>query len=347
MATTGTVIPTPAAGSTDWTAWIAKTDRSFKTMAAISLTEFDTTTVPQIAAGSVINVNGAYCQFDEDTDINSIGSVGDGTVYVKFVVSGASVTPTATAVAPSWSDAKQGWYVGNDRYRFEMIKSGSSYNDKKNIEDRNIEIPKRNAFFDDDGIFTVPLNVSKLYISGVGHGASGSNGSAGAGLPGGSGGKCGQYVIRYELAVTEGEEIAITIPSNSDPCTFGAYLSLVLGTGRGVNSSGGSGGTSGGAGGDGEFLGGFGATGTGASSGGGGGCGTPFGIPVEIASNGSNADTSGGAGGYGGGGGGGASSTNGGNGGNGIRGGGGGGGGGGLTPGSGGSGGRGCFYIEW
>lgn len=92
----------------------------------LTLTNYDNTTAPEIAAGSVIEVNGALYEFTANTVIS--GSPSDGTVYIYFVPSGdpdpdirtATLTPTYTNTAPTWSDSKQGWYGtgGSANYRY-------------------------------------------------------------------------------------------------------------------------------------------------------------------------------------------------------------------------------------
>jgi hypothetical protein len=83
----------------------------------LTLTEMATTTVPEIAAGSRVEVGGAFFKFDSNEAISTTDpvtgtTVADGTVYVmlKPAVDGLSITAVFTATAPTWSDAKQGWY---------------------------------------------------------------------------------------------------------------------------------------------------------------------------------------------------------------------------------------------
>jgi hypothetical protein len=83
----------------------------------LTLTEMTTTTVPAIAAGSRIEVGGAFFKFDSDeaistTDPATTATVADGIVYVmlKPSVDGLTISAVFTATAPTWSDAKQGWY---------------------------------------------------------------------------------------------------------------------------------------------------------------------------------------------------------------------------------------------
>jgi len=103
---------------------------------ALTLTEYDTTTKPAIAAGSKVEINGALFKFDSEDAIS--GSPSDGDVYILLTPSGDSVTASFTNTAPTWSDSKQGWYGtgGSENYRyanFVMTKSGTDYSDKKTL----------------------------------------------------------------------------------------------------------------------------------------------------------------------------------------------------------------------
>ena len=102
----------------------------YKGLFKLSLTDFDTDVRPQVAVGSVIDLNGSLYLFDEDT----AGTVtpDDGIVYMKIVPSGSTASVVFTSVAPSWSDEKQGWYfpLSSHRYIAKMIKSGTAYSQK-------------------------------------------------------------------------------------------------------------------------------------------------------------------------------------------------------------------------
>lgn len=106
------------------------TDKTFKGYHQLTLTNYDNTTVPAIAAGSAIEVNGALFKFDSEEAIT--GSPSDGTVYVTIVPGTTDCTAAFTNTAPTWSDSKQGWYGtgGSANYRYVeyvMTKSGSNY----------------------------------------------------------------------------------------------------------------------------------------------------------------------------------------------------------------------------
>lgn len=91
--------------------------------------------------------------------------------------------------------------------------------------------------FTSNGTFTVPSNVSTIYVSAVaGGGGGGGSGSANSGVAGGAGGGgAGQFVIKQAYTVTPGGTISITIGSGG---TSGA----AAGSGGGAGGDGGAGG---------------------------------------------------------------------------------------------------------
>jgi hypothetical protein len=97
---------------------------------ALTLTEFLTTTIPQVAAGSKVEVNGGLYKFDTNETIAGTPAAGDN--YILLKPSGDTITAEWTTTAPTWSDSKQGLYGtgGNANYRyahFKVNKSGSNY----------------------------------------------------------------------------------------------------------------------------------------------------------------------------------------------------------------------------
>lgn len=86
---------------------------------AVSLTEWATTTVPKIAAGSIVECDGVLYKAAADETIS--GSPSDGTVYIKLVPAGSTCTAEFTNTAPIWNTSKQGWYSptgGEESYRY-------------------------------------------------------------------------------------------------------------------------------------------------------------------------------------------------------------------------------------
>jgi len=107
---------------------------------ALSLTEMDTTTIPKIAAGSIIDLNGTLIYFDADETI--VGTPVNGVTYIKLIYSAGIVTAEWTATAPVFEPTKNGWYgVGANlghRYVAKTIKATASYTGKLLLDTSNI-----------------------------------------------------------------------------------------------------------------------------------------------------------------------------------------------------------------
>ena len=132
-------------GDVNLTSLMASVDAERIGFCAVSLTNYDNTSEPEIAEGSKIEVNGALFKFDADEAIG--GSPSDGTVYIKLIPVSTSITAEFTNTAPTWDTEKQGWYSptpGEENYRylpFGMIKSGASYSDKyEKISNSNVKV---------------------------------------------------------------------------------------------------------------------------------------------------------------------------------------------------------------
>ena len=114
-------------------------DKAFKGFHQVSLTNYNTTSESAIAAGSVVEVNGAFYKFDSDESIT--GSPSDGTVYIYLVPSCYTVTAAYTNDAPTWSDSKQGWYgtgaSANYRYIGGVTKNSTDWTYKFILIDKN------------------------------------------------------------------------------------------------------------------------------------------------------------------------------------------------------------------
>ena len=122
------------------------TDKAFKGLDQLTLTHMTDTTVPAIAAGSVIEVNGVLIKFDTEeaistTDPHTSATVANGIVYIY--INGTTMTASFTATAPTWSNSKQGFYGlttwANWRYiPVAMLKATSSYSGKSYFIYRNL-----------------------------------------------------------------------------------------------------------------------------------------------------------------------------------------------------------------
>jgi hypothetical protein len=98
----------------------------------LSLTNFSNTLEPAVAAGSVIEVGGSLYTVTVDEAITGwAGIANDTDCYIKMVP-GSPMTAVFVTAAPTWSHAKQGWYVGNDRYVAGLHRgaSAAAYEDK-------------------------------------------------------------------------------------------------------------------------------------------------------------------------------------------------------------------------
>ena len=125
----GAVVVTPSTGAAWATAW-EQFEGIRKGMIALSLTNYDATTVPQIASGSWIEAAGSIYKWTGNDSIT--GSLtSDAINYVTMVPSGsgasAILTPTWSDSAPTWSDAYQGYYSGTTRYAGGCYYDGTNY----------------------------------------------------------------------------------------------------------------------------------------------------------------------------------------------------------------------------
>jgi len=85
---------------------------------SLSLTNFDNDSLPAIAAGSKVEVAGAFFTFNAETAIDSTHWAGIGLGYMAYIMLTPSGTPGSqtlsaswTSAAPTWVDSKQGWYA--------------------------------------------------------------------------------------------------------------------------------------------------------------------------------------------------------------------------------------------
>jgi len=85
---------------------------------ALSLTEYSTSAAASIAAGSVVEIAGAFFTFAGDEAINASSwtSIVTGTTaYITLTASGTAgsqiVDAAYTSTAPTWRDDFQGWYA--------------------------------------------------------------------------------------------------------------------------------------------------------------------------------------------------------------------------------------------
>lgn len=104
----------------------------------ITITNLDDDTAPQVTAGAIFENNGAL--FENTvlaTPTGYAGMTNSTTFYLYYDESGGVFIFSNTA--PTWSDAKQGWYNGNDRAFFAMYKDsgGTLYQNKHILKGSN------------------------------------------------------------------------------------------------------------------------------------------------------------------------------------------------------------------
>lgn len=147
----GTKLNTYAIGDVDLTNIMTVLDQTrIGGVMQVSLTNLSNTTVPAIAAGSFLEVAGAlYLVSTEEaistTDPVTGSAVVDGSIYVMAIPSGSSISFSFTDTAPTWSDAKQGWYgtgtYAGCRYVGRVKKSSSSYINKRTLDNYAVLAP--------------------------------------------------------------------------------------------------------------------------------------------------------------------------------------------------------------
>lgn len=82
-----------------------------------NISNYDNTSEPKIQAGSIIEVGQElYEKAAGEESITGWSGIGNGTqAYIYIVPSGSTATVIFSTTAPTWSDAKNGWYNGNNR----------------------------------------------------------------------------------------------------------------------------------------------------------------------------------------------------------------------------------------
>jgi hypothetical protein len=125
----GAIIYTPDTGD-DWASAWQQVEYARKGKLGLSLTHYDDTSLPAVAAGSWAEVVGSIYKWASEEAIS--GSLtGSAINYIKLVPGGsgdtAIVTATWTDSAPTWSDSYQGWYSGTSRYVGGCYYDGSNY----------------------------------------------------------------------------------------------------------------------------------------------------------------------------------------------------------------------------
>jgi hypothetical protein len=284
---------------------------------AVSLTNFDSSALSAIAAGSKVEIAGAFFTFtvDEAIEASTWTAITTGnTAYIALIPAGVAgsqtVTARFTATAPVWSTSKQGWYASAGSSTRVI---GSVYKNEATVQlQKRIFEPRQDYAFrgivelitTGSGYWTVPSDVTRIRVTCVGGGGGGSAGESSNG-GGGGGGTNISLVTATVIDVLPGQLIAYSVGaggaggaptgglgSDGVDTTFGT-ITGGKGYGGKVNYPRGGAGSLGGAGAGGNP----GSGGPGAGSGGGAGASGGFGSTLP------------GVAGYGGGGGGGGFTT--------------------------------------
>lgn len=159
----------------------------------LSLTNFTTDDEPTIAAGSVVEISGTLYSVTGNESITGWAGISNGPAWIKLVPDGTDpFTAEYTDVAPTWLDAKQGWYegTGTDRYVAGLTKTGASgYEDKFNMTavERGAFYPQgifpfsRRDMITTTGSWVVPQGVNLIRVIVTGGGGAGGTVSANGG----------------------------------------------------------------------------------------------------------------------------------------------------------------------
>ena len=86
---------------------------------ALTLTNYTGSAVSAIAAGSSVEIAGAFFLFSSEESVTGLSAIATAaTAYVALMPSGTAgsqiVSASWTATAPTWSESKQGWYTSTD-----------------------------------------------------------------------------------------------------------------------------------------------------------------------------------------------------------------------------------------
>jgi hypothetical protein len=119
----------------------------------ISLTDFDLTSVSQIALGSRIEISGSVIKFIANESMGTNwAAMSAGIVYAY--INGTTYVSTYTETAPVWNTEKQGWYdaTGAHRYYAKLVKDAGSLYTQKTLYS-NI----KNVMYTNDGLANITL----------------------------------------------------------------------------------------------------------------------------------------------------------------------------------------------
>lgn len=132
----GSLITAPTNGDTDWSGFVSIVQKVYRQFNFVNLTNSTSTGLPEIEAGSYTSINGAMYSLapssgGNETITGATGISGGSELYIKATVAGSSVTCSFTTTPPTWSQAKGGYFDGDDKYIGGCYKStGGRYQTK-------------------------------------------------------------------------------------------------------------------------------------------------------------------------------------------------------------------------
>lgn len=217
----------------------------------VSLTNFDSSALSAIAAGSSVEIAGAFFKADADVTINASSWTAittATTAYLHLTPSGTAgsqiISAAWSSTIPVWSTSKQGWYSSAGSSVRVVAKS---YKDGPTSQSGKIFLGSNQNQFDSykmhgfttvistvgSSTFTVPTNTYRLkvFILGGGGGGAGAYTTVATILGGGGGGG---------TSIHNGDAILINVQPNE-------IINYTIGTGGsagGLNANGGTGGAS-------------------------------------------------------------------------------------------------------
>jgi len=222
---------------------------------ALSLTEYTTSAAAAIAAGSIVEIAGAFFTFVADETPTGWSAISTGsTAYIALTPSGTAgsqiVSSGYVSTAPTWRDDHQGWYASAGstvRVVARIFKAGAtSYYPKFVYKNDTPESYRQSGkqIFTSSGYFHVPLGVDQVYLTGCAAGGNGGAGQNEGSLGGGGGGGGGEVIYKKPISVIPGSSVLVTIGNVGSSTAFGA-VSLNYGLSGASGASGGAGGVGG------------------------------------------------------------------------------------------------------
>lgn len=124
---------------------ILRLEKSYEGYNGISLTNFDNTSEPKIANGSVIEIGGSIFEASGgDESITGWAGIGNGNdVFIEIDPNGSA---SFTIALPSWNTARHGYYNGNNRIVAGLYKyDATTYINKFIYADMGIKIFEHNS----------------------------------------------------------------------------------------------------------------------------------------------------------------------------------------------------------